>query len=179
MPELADLIGCQQNHPGHNLDVFSHTEKVIEHLPLDFTLRMTALLHDIGKPQKKVLGEDGFDHFWGHEEVSASMAKDILARLNIDEKQAEVIVALIRLHDTPIAKDSAEMQEAIARHGAKFINNLLILQKADLLAHSDSYCARKMPHLEEINRLFESVVAQADARIRELGREYGIQFGDR
>lgn len=157
VPELKEAISCAQNHPGHDSDVFEHTLKVIERLPMDSTLRMAALLHDIGKPRKKVVGEDGFDHFWGHEEVSAGMAKCILTRLNIEEDQSKVIIELIRLHDTPVARDKNEMKAAIANYGAEFIGKLLVLQKADLLAHSDSYCAKKMPQWEHLNSLFESI----------------------
>lgn len=159
IPELGDIIGCRQNHPGHEFDVFTHTIKVVDQLPLDLTLRLAGLLHDIGKPEKKVLGNDGYNHFWGHEEVGAQKAKLILERLNITEQQVETILQLIRLHDTPIAKNLSEMRAAINQYGRSFICDLLTLQRADLNAHSTNYIIRKMPTWEEMYNLYKMVIA--------------------
>ncbi|MEN6350511.1 MAG: HD domain-containing protein [Syntrophomonas sp.] len=158
VPELKPTVGCEQNHPGHYLDVFTHTLKVVEQLPMDLTLRLAALLHDIGKPEMKVLGKDGFDHFGGHEEVGAQKAKAILERFDINKGQKDTICQLIRLHDSPIAKNRNEMECAIEQYGCKFIDKLLILQQADLLAHAPEYCVRKLLEWEAVNILFQLVI---------------------
>ena len=47
------------------------------------TLRLAMLLHDMGKPQTKTTDEKGVDHFHGHAQVSAKLAKGILRRLKL------------------------------------------------------------------------------------------------
>ncbi|MDD2620865.1 MAG: HD domain-containing protein [Syntrophomonadaceae bacterium] len=158
VPELVETVGCKQNHPGHNWDVFIHTIKVVEQVPMDLTLKLAALLHDIGKPESKVIGEDGFDHFWGHEEIGAQKAESILKRLNIDESQMNAILVLVRLHDTKIGSNLSEMERAIHKYGKNFIGKLLVLQQADLICHSEDYCARKLPKWQEIYDLYQTAL---------------------
>lgn len=153
-PELIDMVNCEQNHPGHCCDVFTHTLRVVEQVPMDLELKLAAILHDIGKPCTRVQGKDGFDHFWGHEQVGVQIAEIILKRLNIKDTQIDTILKLILLHDTRIAETLDEMVNSINEHGREFIRKLLTLQQADLKSHSESYCLRKLPKLEEIRRLY-------------------------
>jgi hypothetical protein len=53
VPELKDTIGCEQNNPGHDSDVFQHTLRFIERIPMDSTLRMAALLTSIPIPEQE------------------------------------------------------------------------------------------------------------------------------
>ncbi|HWP96001.1 MAG TPA: hypothetical protein VN426_04055 [Syntrophomonadaceae bacterium] len=51
------------------------------------------------------------------------------------------------------------MQSAIIKYGLSFIRSLLMLQKADLQANSQEYCARELPLLEDTITLYESATA--------------------
>lgn len=150
IPELRPLAECSQDHPGHCLDVLAHTIKVVEALPDDLILRLAGLLHDIAKPECKLVGIDGYEHFWGHEEAGAQKARPILQRLGVADPDGEIICELIRRHDTPVARSYDEMRQAVARDGADFVGRLLWLQHCDLRAHSPDYCTRKMKLWEEI-----------------------------
>ena len=44
-------------------------------------------------------GEDGVDHFFGHADVSAQMACDILKRLKFDNETLNTVEKLITYHD--------------------------------------------------------------------------------
>ena len=46
----------------------------------DRILRLTMLLHDIGKPYMKTMDADGVAHFKGHPEKSSELANEILIR---------------------------------------------------------------------------------------------------
>jgi len=74
------MIGCEQNNPNHNSDVWEHTLKVVDNLVKDsrterlgagkYRLVMAGLFHDFGKPKTKAVGSDGYDHFKAHAHLS-------------------------------------------------------------------------------------------------------------
>ena len=53
---------------------------VLDNIKPDLVLKMAALLHDIGKPQTKLVNGDKIS-FINHETVSSQLAKQILLRL--------------------------------------------------------------------------------------------------
>lgn len=171
IPEIVILKGCGQNHPAHDLNVYQHTLKVINGLPESGILRLSALLHDIGKPQCKVIGDDGFEHFWGHQEISAQMAEEILSRLGFNEDIIILIRYLILQHDTKIQITEESNATIVAANigldflifanerikelknytisdiGLSILELLFELQVSDLKAHSVNYASRKIPQL--------------------------------
>ena len=50
IPELELMIGFDQKHPHHHLDVWNHTLLAISLSECDFEIRLALLLHDISKP---------------------------------------------------------------------------------------------------------------------------------
>ena len=77
-PQLEPLVTLEQNSPWHCWDGWEHTVHAVEAAPADLVLRLTMLLHDIGKPACKSTDENGIDHFYGHPAVSAKLADQIL-----------------------------------------------------------------------------------------------------
>ncbi len=74
-PELVEGIGVEQNE-WHAYDVWGHSLADLDAAPAgDLTLRLAALLHDVGKPRTK----DG-PHFYRHEFVGSEMARAMLER---------------------------------------------------------------------------------------------------
>ena len=64
----------QQNNPHHCYNVGEHTLKGVSLIRRDRILRLTMLLHDLGKPAVRTTDEKGIDHFYGHPSVSREMA---------------------------------------------------------------------------------------------------------
>ncbi|MDP6571317.1 MAG: CCA tRNA nucleotidyltransferase [Patescibacteria group bacterium] len=97
IPELLEMKGCVQPENWHTEgDVWDHTRLALEKLssnefkkefndePIELELVMAALFHDIGKPYTlKTPEKDGVDRirYDDHDEVGATMAKQILERL--------------------------------------------------------------------------------------------------
>lgn len=119
IPELEEGINCEQGGE-HIYDVFSHLLHALQHSadknwPLE--VRLSALFHDIGKPKSRrgavlsVKNSKKKYTFYGHEVVSARMAKKILERLHFPKKEIELIEKLVRNHmffsDTEIITLSA------------------------------------------------------------------------
>ena len=52
-PELGPLVSLEQHTPWHCWGGWEHTIHAVEAIPADVTLRLAALLHDVGKPYCK------------------------------------------------------------------------------------------------------------------------------
>ena len=94
LPELAALRGVPQAKvmPGDALD---HSLRATDAAPREDPpiVRLTALLHDLGKATTL---DDG--HFFGHDRVSAALAREVLERLRLPRAQADRIASVIEHH---------------------------------------------------------------------------------
>src|SRR6266566_1063956 len=99
VPEVLALRGVSQQASKviHTKDVYAHVLRVVERSSPRLICRWSALLHDIAKPRTRTL-EDGKVHFFGHEDVGAYMARDILKRLHFDRDFIESVSKIVRLH---------------------------------------------------------------------------------
>ena len=126
IPEIKSMIGFEHNHPHHHLDVWNHTLLALSMSKNDFDVRLSLLLHDIGKPFS--YQDEEVRHFRGHPKKSAEMAKVILKRLNCDDDYVNYISYLIEHHDTPISDEQI-------RENYELCLKLFEIQRCDALAH--------------------------------------------
>ena len=113
-PQLKEEMAVCDHHYDHqNLnpyhfesDCWSHTMMVYKMAELngyDKTVQIAALLHDIGKPSaRRINPRNKHIQFFGHEELSAKMAEEILLSMReegmISQKEKEEIVKLVEYH---------------------------------------------------------------------------------
>lgn len=108
LPELALLREERDEHNRHK-DVYQHSLTVLEQAidlekerfpeqSPDITLRVAALLHDIGKPVTKKFESGGQVTFHHHDVVGAKMAKKRLTALRFDNDTIDKVSRLIELH---------------------------------------------------------------------------------
>ena len=146
IPEIKNMIGFPHNHPHHHLDVWNHTLLALEQSNNDFEIRLTLLLHDIGKPFS--YQDEEVRHFHGHAKVSSEMSKVILKRLGYSEEFITRISTLIELHDTKITEEDIN-------------NNLeltllrLHIQECDSKAHNPDYVPKRLQYIEETRKLIK------------------------
>lgn len=101
LPELAKADGVTQNQ-AHAYDVFEHLVRSLQHAadkdwPLD--IRLSALFHDIAKPEtKRFSHETNQITFYNHEVVGSRVTKRILERMKFPQKLTEKVVKLVRWH---------------------------------------------------------------------------------
>jgi tRNA nucleotidyltransferase (CCA-adding enzyme) len=131
IPELQASVDFQQHSPHHAYDVFTHTAYVVENTPKELSLRLAALLHDVGKPATFTLDENGVGHFYDHASLSADMADAVLTRLKAPTALRQQVVLLIRQHMAPITPDEKLLRRRLAQYGEDTLRQLLALQKAD------------------------------------------------
>lgn len=96
LPELAALK-LEQDPVHHHKDVLMHTYAVVERTEPDLSLRIAALLHDIGKPATREITPDGVQ-FHHHEVVGARMAEARMRELRYPSSTIADVHALIEMH---------------------------------------------------------------------------------
>jgi tRNA nucleotidyltransferase (CCA-adding enzyme) len=131
IPELAPMVGFNQKSPYHALDIYSHTAQVVHAVPCTLPLRWAALLHDLGKPAAFTLDENGRGHFYGHAQISAQLADDILLRLKAPTSLRERVTFLIKHHMDMIEADRKLLRRLLSRYGQEALQQLMDLQRAD------------------------------------------------
>lgn len=137
IPEVEDGIGIAQNQ-AHSFDVFEHLLRSMQHAadkgwPLE--VRLAALLHDIGKPVTRQWSDEKKDWtFYGHEVVSAKIARKILNDLRFSRETIENVTKLVRWHmffSDPNTVTLSAVRRMIARVGTEHIHELLNLRICD------------------------------------------------
>ncbi|OZV11211.1 phosphohydrolase [Tissierella sp. P1] len=160
IPELIICVDCEQNIPAHIYNVFDHILETVNRVDSDLILKVTALLHDIGKPYKKIV-INNVDSFKGHEEVSEIIANLILARLGYEEDFINKVCKLIKYHDYQILPTVEGVKESINLVGDELISYLFCFQKADLLAHSEQRYKPLLPKLSQAKEIYESLCGRS------------------
>ena len=150
-PELLEMQGFEQHNPHHCYTVWEHTLHAMEQVPGDLILRLTLLLHDMGKPRVFRLDETGRGHFRGHQRESAKMADGLLRRLRCDRKTRETVLLLVEEHDCIIERTESGLLHALHRFGEEDLRRLLAIKRADNLAQAPAYRGMQ----EEISRAEE------------------------
>ncbi|MFD4538622.1 CCA tRNA nucleotidyltransferase [Streptomyces bauhiniae] len=103
LPELPALRLERDEHHRHK-DVYDHSLIVLEQaIDLeengpDLTLRLAALLHDIGKPRTRRFEQDGRVSFHHHEVVGAKMTKKRMTALKYSNDLVKDVSRLVELH---------------------------------------------------------------------------------
>jgi tRNA nucleotidyltransferase (CCA-adding enzyme) len=101
LPELDRCVGVKQDLRYHKFDVFTHCAFTVDHLENDLILRLSGLLHDIGKPDTRKEVREGKEvhvTFHKHELESTRLARQFLERLRYDNDTKEQVLNLIRMH---------------------------------------------------------------------------------
>lgn len=151
-PELAPIVGFDQQSRYHDQTVDEHTFSVLDRAcewDAPMTVRWAALLHDSGKPDAAFRGKDGYLHFHGdpddestrsHEEIGSEIAASLLRRLGASKDLEHKVALLVAEHMYP---DDALLEQRGARRGAyraramikrvgrDNIDELLLLRRCD------------------------------------------------
>lgn len=146
IPELCECRGCTQKDARgfHEFDVLDHNFCACDGADKNnFTVRLAALFHDIGKKDARTVEKREWPqgsgnvvdliHFHKHEIYSAEQTEKILTRLRFPNSLIEKVVHLIR-HHMFFFEDNwsdAAVRRFIVRIGPENIDDLFALRKAD------------------------------------------------
>ena len=161
MPELNELkIEVDPKH--HHKDVYEHTMVVLDRVSPTLVSRMSALLHDIGKPETKGI-ENGKVHFRHHEVVGAKMSKKILKRLKYDNETIKKVSLLVENHLRPHTFKMGWTDSAVRRY---IIDAGGLLEELNDLVRADITTKNKAKY-EEINKYLDEM----EERIKEVAEK--------
>jgi len=142
LPEVPKLkLEIDEHH--HHKDVYEHSLTVLEQaIALEerlggpnLTLRLAALLHDIGKPKTRQLIAGGGVSFHHHEVVGARMCKERLRTLRFDNHLINDVAKLVFLHLRFHGYGSGEWSDSAVRRyvrdAGELLTHLHLLTRAD------------------------------------------------
>ncbi len=80
-------------------------------------LRLTALLHDIGKAQTRSVDDSGAIHFYAHEPRGAAMSEAVMRRLRFSNDEIAIITRVVADHLRPahLAREPRVSNRAVYR----------------------------------------------------------------
>ena len=163
LPEGPKLkLEIDEHH--HHKDVYEHSLTVLEQaIALEdrlagpnLTLRLAALLHDIGKPKTKQLIAGGGVSFHHHEVVGARMCKERMKKLRFDNHIINDVSQLVFLHLRFHGYGSGEWTDSAVRRyvrdAGELLTHLHLLTRADCTTRNKKKAeglARTYDQLEE------------------------------
>lgn len=164
IPLMCHTVGFAQRGGHHFLDVFEHSLLAVGVIAPELVLRLTMLLHDIGKPFVWDSSESlSYDRFDDHAAVSAKLAGKILRDLKYDNATRKDVVELIAHHNDILLPDPVNVRRALARLGEVQTRRLVQVKVADLIAHDLAGEREKiLALLAEISDVIDEVVARGD-----------------
>lgn len=164
IPMMCHTVGFAQRGGHHFLDVFEHSLLAVGVIAPELVLRLTMLLHDIGKPFVWDSSESlSYDRFDDHAAVSAKLAGKILRDLKYDNATRKDVVELIAHHNDILLPDPVNVRRSLARLGEAQTRRLVQVKVADLIAHDLAGEWEKILALfAEISDVIDEVVARGD-----------------
>jgi len=192
LPEVPKLkLEIDEHH--HHKDVYEHSLTVLEQaIALEerlggpnLTLRLAALLHDIGKPKTRQLIAGGGVSFHHHEVVGARMCKERLRTLRFDNHLINDVAKLVFLHLRFHGYGSGEWSDSAVRRyvrdAGELLTHLHLLtradcttrnkKKADLLAKTYDELEDRIAVLmqqEELNKIRPDLTGEQIMQILDL-----------
>jgi putative nucleotidyltransferase with HDIG domain len=138
LPELACCRNIEQKG-FHRFDVLDHSLLACDAAAREEAptlVRTAALLHDIGKPATRALDETGVWTFYRHEQVSALLSRNLLARFRYPNAVIARTVHLIKEHQFHYEATwtDAAVRRFIIRVGEENLPHLYQLRRADAYA---------------------------------------------
>jgi poly(A) polymerase len=136
---------CDYADP-HILDDLRWDEKLIQHFSSEVgagsarsaLFKLAALLHDIAKPETKIISKERV-RFFGHTEQGAEVVVRLLERLRFSNKETKLVEAMVRYHMRPTQMSNEGMPSRRAiyrffRDSGSAGLDILFLSLADHLA---------------------------------------------
>ena len=158
LPEWDVMMETKQRNPHHCYSVGEHTLSVLEQVPPEKVLRYAALLHDVAKPQCLTTDADGIDHFYGHPEQGAEIARKIMRRLKMDNATTDAVCGLVKYHDRNPELNKKAVRRMVYRIGKQYYPQLFVLKKADILGQSSYRQQEKLAALARYESYYREII---------------------
>lgn len=175
LPELDSCYEIGQNK-FHVHDIYYHSLYSCDAVPAEKPLiRLSALLHDIGKVSTRRIGEDGDYTFYNHEVIGARLVRKIMKRLKFSNVDCEIVNNLVinhMFHYTDDWSDGA-VRRFMRKVGVENIPELFILREADRIGNG-SRTGLPEPIMKLQVRIAKIIEAENAITVRDLNIDGNI-----
>ena len=158
LPEFDLAMETTQETVHHMYTVGEHILHTLLEVRPDRILRLTMLLHDIGKPYRKTMDAEGVAHFKGHPEKSSELANEILHRLKFDNDTIRKVTKLVRYHDHRMPVTPAHVRRAVHEIGEDLFPLYLEVRRADVSAQSMYQREEKIADIDGVEKLYHEIM---------------------
>ncbi len=162
LPEFDLAMETTQETVHHMYTVGEHILHTLLEVRPDRILRLTMLLHDIGKPYMKTMDADGVAHFKGHPEKSSELANEILHRLKFDNDTIRKVTKLVRYHDHRMPVTPAHVRRAVHEIGEDLFPLYLEVRRADVAAQSMYQHKEKVADIDGVEELYHEIMERKE-----------------
>ena len=196
LPEVSRLRMEADEHHRHK-DVYQHSLTVLRQaialeprygLDGDLTVRLAALLHDIGKPKTRTLLPDGRVAFHLHEVIGAKMTERRLTALRFPNDVISDVSQLVGLHLRFHGYGEGEWTDSAVRRYVRdagpLLTRLHVLTRADCTTRNQAKAARLARAYDGLEQRIAELSEQEElARLRpeldgnEIMRILGVPQG--
>jgi len=160
LPDLAPMLGHQQHNIHHIYDVWQHSVHALSLVEPQPHLRLAALLHDCGKPAVFTRDEQGVGHFYGHGEVSHSIAQKLLKKLACPAALRQQVCDLVKYHDALVPLERPKVRRWVGRLGPQGMLDLVAVKRADNGAQNPVY--NYTEYYDSLEALIRSIIEDGD-----------------
>jgi poly(A) polymerase len=170
IPEIPKLqLEIDEHH--HHKDVYEHSLTVLEQaIALEqrlggknLVIRLSTLLHDIGKPKTRALIPGGGVSFHHHEVVGARLAKERLKKLRFSNEvidQVELLISLhLRFHGYGAGEWTDSAVRRYVRDAGELLTHLHVLTRADCTTRNQKKAERLAATYDELEARIEKLAA--------------------
>lgn len=112
--------------------------------------KLAALLHDIAKPQTRIVNEYGRIRFYGHPQEGAPVAATILERLRCSTREIKFVETVVRYHLRPVQM-TEERELPTKRAVYRYFRDMGEAAIATLYFSLADHLATRGPNLEKEN----------------------------
>ncbi|MGB4984692.1 MAG: CCA tRNA nucleotidyltransferase [Erysipelotrichaceae bacterium] len=136
--DLNKMVNFDQQSSSHCFDLYEHTIRSVKAINNDPILRLTMLLHDIGKlDTKQIINNEA--KYPNHSESSIKRARTILNDLKFSNKDKKEIITLIEYHSCFLKTNKIDIKQWLNKLGLDMYQKLLLVHYADTFTHHQSY----------------------------------------
>jgi poly(A) polymerase len=172
LPELP-AMRVEQDPIHRHKDVLAHTIAVVNNVRPDrldergFRItRLAALLHDIGKPKTRSIGDHGVS-FHHHEVVGARMARDRLRALRYSNDDVDDITKLVylhlRFHTYAMGWTDAAVRRFV-RDAGDLLTELIVLTRCDCTTRNKRKAEQLSRRMDDLEERIEALRAQEELK---------------
>ena len=162
LPEFDLCMKTEQKNPHHKYSVGEHTLWSMKYVEKDKVLRLAMLFHDMGKPKAISCDEKGINHFYGHNEISSSIVREVLRRLRFDNDTLHKVEKLVFYHDYRPGLNDKSVRRFVAKIGKDLFPLYILVQKADVNAQSDYKKEEKLSKIDTVNEIFKGIMEREE-----------------